>query len=91
MNPPPGGVLDPLLYAALGVVDVLLMAHVARREFAPPRGRREETPCSTSPTEAGGPTARPGPPKSSDQGDAGQVAKSYVAKQESREPDREVI
>jgi hypothetical protein len=33
--------LDPLLYAALGVVDVLLMAHVARREFAPASaGRR---------------------------------------------------
>ncbi|HSO53692.1 MAG TPA: hypothetical protein VL330_13300 [Actinomycetes bacterium] len=32
--------LDPLLYAALGVVDVLLMAHVARREFPPVRGRR---------------------------------------------------
>ena len=26
--------LDPLLYAALGVVDVRLMGHVVRREFA---------------------------------------------------------
>jgi hypothetical protein len=34
MNPPPGRQAQPLLYAALGVVDVLLIAHVARREFA---------------------------------------------------------
>ncbi len=33
-----------LLYAVLGVVDVLLMAHVARRELAPATADEEETP-----------------------------------------------
>ena len=45
--------LDPLLCEALGVVDVLLMAHVARGEFAPAcAADEEEAPCSASPTEA---------------------------------------
>ena len=44
--------LDPL-YAAPGVVDVLLMAHVARGEFAPASAAdEEEAPCSASPPEA---------------------------------------
>ena len=34
--------LDPRLYAALGVVDVVLMAHVARREFPPASAADEE-------------------------------------------------
>jgi cytochrome bd ubiquinol oxidase subunit I len=34
-----------LLYAALGVVDVLLMAHFARRELAPTDVAREEQPA----------------------------------------------
>jgi hypothetical protein len=55
MNPPPGGMLDPLLYAALGVVDVLLMAHAARREFAPASAAdEEEAPCSASPLRPAG-------------------------------------
>ena len=33
-----------LLYAVLGVVDVLLMAHVARRELTPATADEEETP-----------------------------------------------
>jgi hypothetical protein len=55
--------LDPLLCEALGVVDPLLMAHVARGEFASASAAdEEEAPCSASPTEAGGPSARPGRP-----------------------------
>jgi hypothetical protein len=36
--------LDPLLYAALAGVDLLLMAHVARREFAPASAADERRP-----------------------------------------------
>jgi hypothetical protein len=74
--------LDPLLYAALGVVDVLLMAHVARREFAPASAAdEEEAPCSASPTEAGGPPALPGPPNHPIGGMRGQVPNPYVREQ----------
>ena len=47
--------VDPLLYAALDVVDVLLMAHVARREFVPASGAdEEEAPCSALPLRPAG-------------------------------------
>ena len=73
--------LDPLLYAALGVVDVLLMAHVARWEFAPAStAGEEETPCSASPVRPGGRWLA-GQAESPHRGDAGQVPSPYAREQ----------
>ena len=77
----PGGMLDPLLYAALGVVDVLLMAHAARREFPPAStADEEEAPCSASPLRPAVDSA--GPAESSHRDDAGQASATYLSNQD---------
>lgn len=73
--------LDPLLYAALGVVDVLLMAHVARWEFAlASMADEEKAPCSASPVRPGGRWLA-GQAESPHRGNAGQVPNPYAREQ----------